>query len=165
MAVSLSDNGSEDGTLHIFDVATGKDSGLRIPRVQYPTGGGSLAWRRDGTGFWYTRYPGADAAPDRQHFYQQVFFHHLGDDPAKDAYVAGKDFPKVAEIALEARQSNGPVLMSVANGDGGEFAQYVIGADGAGGIRWRGSPIGRSRGRSGPDGRAVSGFAAGCAAR
>jgi prolyl oligopeptidase len=131
VAVSLSNNGSEDGTLHVFDVASGKDSGLRIPFVQFPTGGGSLAWRHDSTGFWYTRYPGADAPPDRQHFYQQVYYHHLGDDPAHDTYVAGRDFPKVAEIALDARQSPGPVMMSVANGDGGEFAHYIIGTDGA----------------------------------
>ena len=129
IAVSLSHNGSEDGTLHVFDVAAGKDSGLRIPRVQY-TGGGSLAWRHDGSGFYYTRYPGPDAPAEAQHFYQKVFFHRLGADPATDSYVIGKDFPKVAEIVLEARQSPGPVLMSVANGDGGEFAQYVIGDDG-----------------------------------
>jgi len=60
VAVSLSDNGSEDGSLHLFDVASGKQVGEVIPRVQYPTGGGSLAWRADGTGFWYTRYPGPD---------------------------------------------------------------------------------------------------------
>jgi prolyl oligopeptidase len=130
IAVSLSDNGSEDGTLRVFDVATGTDSGLRIARVQFPTGGGSLAWRHDGTGFWYTRYPGANAPADRQHFYQQVFYHRLGADPATDAYVIGKDFPKVAEIAMDARQSPGPLLVSVANGDGGQFAHYVIGDDG-----------------------------------
>ena len=130
LAVSLSDNGSEDGTLHIFDVASGKDSGLRIPRVQFPTGGGSLAWSNDGSGFYYTRYPGPDAPADRQHFYQQVYYHRLGSDPAQDRYVAGKDFPKVAEIALDRRQSNGAILMSVADGDGGAFAQYVIGTDG-----------------------------------
>jgi prolyl oligopeptidase len=130
VAVSLSDNGSEDGTLHVFDVATGKDSGLRIARVQFPTGGGALAWRHDGSGFFYTRYPGPEAPAERQHFYQQVFYHRLGADPAKDSYVAGKDFPKVAEIALDSRQSAGAVLLSVANGDGGEFAHYVIGVDG-----------------------------------
>lgn len=128
VAASLSDNGSEDGTLHVFETATGKDTGLRIPRVQFPTGGGALAWLPDGRGFFYTRYPGPDAPAEQQHFYQQVYYHPLGADPAKDPYVAGKDFPKVAEIALDARQSNGPVLMSVANGDGGEFALYTIGA-------------------------------------
>ena len=38
-----------------------------------------------------------------RHFYQQIYFHRLGEDPAKDAYVAGKDFPKVAEIQLDNR--------------------------------------------------------------
>jgi prolyl oligopeptidase PreP (S9A serine peptidase family) len=62
VAVSLSEGGSEDGSLHIFDVATGKDTGEVIPRVQYPTGGGSLAWAADGEGFYYRRYPGPEPA-------------------------------------------------------------------------------------------------------
>ena len=103
VAVSLSENGSEDGTLHLFDVATGKEIGRAIPRVQYPTGGGSVAWRADSKGFWYTRYPGPDRPAEEQHFFQQVYFHRMGDDPAKDAYVLGKDLPKVAEIVLENR--------------------------------------------------------------
>jgi prolyl oligopeptidase len=130
VAVSLSDNGSEDGSLHVFDVASGKPLGETIPRVQYPTGGGSLAWRADGSGFWYTRYPGPDRPAAEQHFYQQVYYHRIGDDPAKDTYVLGKDFPKVAEISLKNRGNLNRVLATVANGDGGEFAHYVIPADG-----------------------------------
>ncbi len=130
VAVSLSENGSEDGSVHIFDVATGKALKEVIPRVQYATGGGSLAWRADGSGFWYTRYPGPDRPAEEQHFFQQVYAHQLGDDPAKDAYVIGKDFPKVAEIALESEQKTKQLMVSVANGDGGEFAHYLIAADG-----------------------------------
>ncbi len=99
LAVSMSQNGSEDGTLHLFDVGSGKELGPQIPRVQYPTGGGSLAWRADCKGFWYTRYPGPQRPAAEQHFFQQIYFHRLGDDPAKDRYVLGKDFPKVAEIS------------------------------------------------------------------
>ncbi len=130
VAVSMSENGSEDGTLHVFDAASGAQVAEQIPRVQFPTGGGSLAWREDSTGFWYTRYPGADRPAAEQHFFQQIYFHRLGDDPAKDAYVAGKDFPKVAEIRLDGRFDHGLVVASVANGDGGQYAHYVIGADG-----------------------------------
>jgi len=61
-AVSMSDNGSEDGSVHIIEAASGKEIDKTIPRVQYPTGGGSVAWRADGTGFWYTRYPGPGEA-------------------------------------------------------------------------------------------------------
>jgi prolyl oligopeptidase len=60
LAVSMSENGSEVGSLHLFEVASGRDVGVVIPRVQYPTGGGSLAWRADSKAFWYTRYPGAE---------------------------------------------------------------------------------------------------------
>ncbi len=44
VAVSLSLNGSEDGTLHVYEVAGLKEIDAPIPRVQYPTAGGSLAW-------------------------------------------------------------------------------------------------------------------------
>jgi prolyl oligopeptidase len=129
VAVSMSENGSEDGSLHVFDVATGKPLPEVIPRVQYPTGGGSLAWRADGSGFWYTQYPGPDRPADEQHFYEKIYYHKLGDDPARDIYVLGKDFPKVAEITLDNHQNTQYVVVTVANGDGGEFKHYVIGPD------------------------------------
>jgi prolyl oligopeptidase len=129
LAVSLSARGSEDGSLHVFDVATAKETGEVIPRVQYPTGGGSLAWAADGTGFYYTRYPGSERPAEEQHFYQRIYFHKLGADPADDTYVAGRDFPKVAEIALDNQQNSRVIVAAVANGDGGEFAHYLIGPD------------------------------------
>jgi prolyl oligopeptidase len=130
LAVSLSENGSEDGSVHLFDVATRREFGEVVPRVQYPTGGGSLAWAADGRGFYYTRYPGPDRPAEEQHFYQQIFYHRLGRDPAGDAYVAGKDFPKVAEIYLDNAQNPRAIVASVANGDGGEYAHYVIDSGG-----------------------------------
>jgi prolyl oligopeptidase len=130
IAVSMSDNGSEDGSVHLFNVKTGKKIDAIIPRAQYPTAGGSLAWRADGSGFWYTRYPGPEEGVERAHFFQQIYFHNIGDDPAKDTYVLGKDFPKVAEIALESYSESGKVVATVANGDGGEFSHYVLGQDG-----------------------------------
>ena len=129
VTVSLSENGSEDGTLHLFQVSTGKEIDTAIPRVQFPTAGGSLAWRADSRAFWYTRFPGPDRPAAEQHFFQRIFFHVLGDDPAKDAYVLGKDFPKIAEIYLSTRSNPNHVLVTVANGDGGEFETYVISKD------------------------------------
>jgi len=59
VAISLSENGSENGVLHFFETATGRALPDIIPGVQYPTGGGSAAWNADGTGIFYTRYPHA----------------------------------------------------------------------------------------------------------
>lgn len=130
VAVSLSDDGSEDGSLHLFDVASGKHVGEVISRVQYPTAGGSVAWAADSRGFWYTRYPGPERPAADRHFFQQLYFHRIGDDSSKDTYVLGRDLPKVAEITLNNRGNRNLVLATVANGDGGEFAHFLITPDG-----------------------------------
>jgi prolyl oligopeptidase len=126
LAVSLSENGSEDGTLHVFDVATGKELPDVIPRVSFPTAGGSLAWRADSKGFWYTRYPGPERPADEQHFYQRLYFHVLGQDPSVDPLVLGEGLPKIAEIALGNQHRSDVVVVTVANGDGGQFAHYLV---------------------------------------
>ena len=130
IAVALSKGGSEDGSLHVFDVATGRQVGEVIPRVQYPTAGGSAAWTPDGKGLWYTRYPGPDRPADEQHFHQTVWFHRLGEDPKTDVQVFGDGLPKIAAIKLHYSAEAGALVVTVLNGDGGEVAHYVRGEDG-----------------------------------
>jgi prolyl oligopeptidase len=131
VAVCLSQGGSEQGTLHFFKVETGKQLGDEIPRVQYPTGGGSAAWAADGAGVFYTRYPHPGERPEADiDFYQQVWFHRLGAPVADDQYAIGREFPRIAEIALEASEDGQWLLATVANGDGGDFAHYVRNAAG-----------------------------------
>ncbi len=127
VAVSLSEGGSEQGTLHFFEVDTGKELSDQIPRVQYPTGGGSAAWNADGTGIFYTRYPRQGERPEQDlNFYQQVWFHRLGSSESEeDKLEIGKDFPRIAEVALETSEDGAWLLASVANGDGGDFAHYL----------------------------------------
>ena len=131
VAVSLSKGGSEDGTLHFYETATGKALPDRIAHVQYPTAGGSAAWNADGTGVYYTRFPRKGERPDADlNFYQQVYFHKIGTPDSEDTYSIGKDFPRIAEIALEAARDGKYVLAAVANGDGGDFAHYLLAPDG-----------------------------------
>jgi prolyl oligopeptidase len=131
VAVSLSKGGSEDGTLHFYETATGKALPDRIAHVQYPTAGGSAAWNADGTGVYYTRFPRKGERPDADlNFYQQVYFHKIGTPDSEDTYSIGKDFPRIAEIALEAARDGKYVLATVANGDGGDFAHYLLAPDG-----------------------------------
>ncbi|MGE5095880.1 MAG: prolyl oligopeptidase family serine peptidase [Betaproteobacteria bacterium] len=133
VAVVLSEKGSEDGSAHVIDARTGERLADVVPRVNYPTGGGSIAWDARGTGFYYTRYPQGDERPkDDVNFFQQVWFHKLGTPASADAYVIGKEFPRIAETHLESSRDGAHVLASVANGDGGEYAYYL--GDGAG--RW-----------------------------
>jgi len=131
VAVSLSKGGSEDGPLHFYETATSKALPDRIAHVQYPTAGGSAAWNADGTGVYYTRFPRKGERPDADlNFYQQVYFHKIGTPDSEDTYSIGKDFPRIAEIALEAARDGKYVLATVANGDGGDFAHYLLAPDG-----------------------------------
>jgi prolyl oligopeptidase len=128
IAISLSKNGSEDGTLHVFDVASKKEIDTPIPRVQYGTAGGSLAWTADGKKFWYTRYPGPDAPAADQHFNMQVYFHALGSDAKKDALVLGKSdgLERVSEVFLGNRFNRASIMAMVQRGDGNIWAFYVL---------------------------------------
>ncbi|HJZ55668.1 MAG TPA: prolyl oligopeptidase family serine peptidase [Gemmataceae bacterium] len=134
VAVSLSKSGSESGDVHVYDAETGKEVEAVVPRVNGGTAGGDLVWAPDGKGFFYTRYPrGAERPPADLDFFQQVYFHALGSATESDRYEIGKDFPRIAECRLEADHATGRVLLSVQNGDGGEFAHSVRSPDG----KWR----------------------------
>ncbi|MEY2486917.1 MAG: prolyl oligopeptidase [Verrucomicrobiota bacterium] len=131
VAISISQGGSEDGTLHIYETATGKALSDSTAHVQYPTAGGSAAWNADGTGIYYTRFPRQGERPDADlNFYQQIYFHKIGTPDTDDTYSLGKDFPRIAEIKLEGSRDGKYVVATVANGDGGDFAHYLLGPDG-----------------------------------
>jgi prolyl oligopeptidase len=90
VAISLSEGGSEQGTLRFFEVDTGRKLADEIPRVQYPTGGGSAAWMADGSGILYTRYPHQGERTETDvNFYQQVWFHRVGTPTTEDHYEIG----------------------------------------------------------------------------
>ncbi len=98
VAYGTSEGGSEESTLRVRDVATGKD----LPDVITRTRAASLAWRPDGRGFYYTRYPAKGAVPPGEETYHRhVFFHAIGGDPDKDPEIFGsgrdlKDWPSVS---------------------------------------------------------------------
>ena len=126
IAISLSRGGTESGDVHVFEVASMKPLGESIRRVQGGTAGGSLAWNRDGLGFWYTRYPreGERPAADLP-FFQQVWFHELGKPEATDRKELGDELPRIAEVTLRAKRDGKWVLAEVKNGDGGEVELWL----------------------------------------
>ena len=97
LAYGTSPSGSELSTLHVIDVASGK----LLPDTIERTRAASVAWKLDNSGFWYTRYPKKGEVPEGQENYNRhVFYHQLGDDPAKDPEIFGKgrdpeDWPSV----------------------------------------------------------------------
>ena len=87
VAYGLSPSGSEMSTLHVLETASGKTLPDKIERTR----AASIAWKRDNSGFYYTRYPKKGEVAEGQEMYnRKVFYHALGAEPAKDALVFGE---------------------------------------------------------------------------
>jgi prolyl oligopeptidase len=86
VAWGLSEAGSEESTLRIRDVATGKDLADTIPHTRHAT----VAWLPGGSAFYYTRYPApGDVPPGDEKYFCQVYRHELGADWKDDPRVFG----------------------------------------------------------------------------
>ncbi len=84
LAYSTQQGGSELGTLHVVDVATGRTLMSPLDGVRYP----QVSWRRDASGFFYTRLrpdyaalPAAQRQLNRQRRFRNV------QDPVSDRLV------------------------------------------------------------------------------
>jgi prolyl oligopeptidase len=85
VAYTVKSNNSDESTLYLMDVATGKKSDVDViegAKYAWPS------WTPSGEGFYYTWLPpaGSVPTPDRPG-YAEVRFHKLGTDPAKDTLV------------------------------------------------------------------------------
>ncbi|MHA1451013.1 MAG: prolyl oligopeptidase family serine peptidase, partial [Candidatus Hodarchaeales archaeon] len=84
LAYGISKDGSEWSVLHILDIETGKHLRETIERTRYST----VIWKKDKTGFYYTRFPSLGEVPDGEEFYHiHLRYHELGTDPANDPVI------------------------------------------------------------------------------
>ena len=128
VAVSLSSHGTEDGTLHVFEVSSGALVDVRIPRITMM--GGSLAWRGDSGGFWYTRYPSPDERPQEDLvFFQEVWFHELGTTEDRRDLAGVFADERIAENVVSSSPDGRWVMDRVQRGDGGEWEVFVRAQD------------------------------------
>jgi prolyl oligopeptidase len=126
VAVSLSSHGTEEGTLHLYDVATGDLVDVRIPRVNGGAAGGSLAWRGDSAGFWYTRHPApGERAEEDMSFYEEVWFHAIGEPEDRQDLAGVFADERIAENLLSSSPDGRWVLDRVQKGDGNEWQLFV----------------------------------------
>src|SRR5438477_12429487 len=97
VAYGTSASGSEESTLRVVETATAKLLPDTIERTRFS----SVAWKKDDSGFYYTRHPKKGEVPAGEEVYHvKVFYHSLGSDPAKDALIFGEgrkaqDVPQV----------------------------------------------------------------------
>lgn len=99
VAYGTSPAGSEDSTLHVLEVDSGKILDLAITRTWF----GGISWLEDSGSFVYQRFPErpSDAPPTEQFTNSCMYLHHLGSDPEKDSAVFGPGVNPRVELADE----------------------------------------------------------------
>jgi prolyl oligopeptidase len=131
VAVSLARGGAERGNVHVFDVATGKDLGDDVPQADGIGSGDCLAWKKDGSGFFYTRGASdADKPKGASEIYERIWFHRLGKPASEDVVVLGKDAPPIAQWELVASEDGRFITARMEYGDGGQYDQWLLGPPG-----------------------------------
>lgn len=97
LAFSVQDGGTDWRTVKVLDVATGKETGDVIEWVKFS----DLAWSKDGSGFFYSRFAEPkDAKFQALNENQEVYFHRLGTPQAQDRKIyATPDRPKLGHTA------------------------------------------------------------------
>ncbi len=130
VAVVLSVEGREEGSIYVYETATGKKLPDLLPNV-FTSSGGSLAWKADGSGFYYTRHPRDARTPrkDRNAF-SHVYFHKLGRSTSEDTYVWGKGFSRLTSINLASSRNGRHLIAQVNLGTSVETALYLLTATG-----------------------------------
>lgn len=93
VAYGLADGGSDWRTWKVRNVASGKDTDDLVQWVKFS----SIAWKPDGSGFFYGRYAepieGKELLASNEN--QQLYFHALGTDQSQDTLVLSRpDHPK-----------------------------------------------------------------------
>ncbi len=85
LAYNLSQGGSDWLTIHVRDVATGKDLDDTIHWVKFS----GVAWTEDGKGFFYSRYPAPPPgkAISEQVIDQKLYYHRLGTEQSSDTLI------------------------------------------------------------------------------
>ena len=82
---AVSDGGLDWVEFRIRDVESGEDLDDRMEKLKFST----AAWRKDGSGFYYSRYAAGapDEGPDNPEVSHQVYFHRLGTDQSDDKLI------------------------------------------------------------------------------
>lgn len=81
LVFGIKEKGSDWQTLHVMNCETLERLGDQIPHCKFT----SVIWKRDCSGFFYTRFP--PASMESKNEYQSIYFHKIGDDWKEDACI------------------------------------------------------------------------------
>jgi prolyl oligopeptidase len=93
IAYALSEHGSDRQILRVRRADDGVDLPDRLAWVKFA----SIGWRKDGSGFFYLRFPEAGTVPpEDEQYFGRIYYHHLGDPQSADVLVF--ETPEAKEV-------------------------------------------------------------------
>jgi prolyl oligopeptidase len=97
LVYAVQDGGTDWRTVKVLDVATGRETGDSVEWVKFS----NLAWAKDGSGFFYSRFAEPDGAKyTALNENQEIYFHRLGTPQTADVKLyATPDRPKLNHVA------------------------------------------------------------------
>jgi prolyl oligopeptidase len=132
VAYGVQDGGTDWRTIHVIDVASGK---VLPDLLQWAKFDGSVAWKPDGSGFFYARFP---APASDAHVYQaasldhRVYFHTLGTPQSADLEIyATRDRPKLTHSPVVSEDGRWLIILSTQDDTSTELAALDLAAPGA----------------------------------
>ena len=114
VAYQVKPNNSDEAILHVIAVDAGVVSEVdRIPGAKYAR----PSWTPDGEGFYYTWIPTDPSIPvDERPGWQEVRFHRLGEDPAKDAVVRPRNGDPTTFVSAHVSRDGRLLVVTLAHG-------------------------------------------------
>lgn len=114
VAYAMQQGGSDWRTIKVFDVGTGKNLQDEVKWARFT----SIAWMKDGSGFFYSRYPefGQGDSAQASLAKHTVYFHRIGTLQSRDRLLyASPDQPNALNIAQVTDDGRYAVIMTSAN--------------------------------------------------
>ena len=122
-AYGLSHSGSDRQVIFVRDVETGVDRPDRLCWVKFA----SIAWVRDGSGFYYTRFPepGTVAAGD-EHYFNTVYYHRLGDPQSADRLIFEKPAERETVFGVDVSDDDRWAVITAFKGSSDRSEVYLL---------------------------------------
>jgi prolyl oligopeptidase len=110
LAYGLSTEGDEQSTLYVLNVETGEKLPDVITRTRYT----ALSWKKDKTGFYYSRLPAPGTVPEgEENYHRHIYYHQLGRDPDQDPKVFGEGRDMTEWLSIDFSTGNRYLLLSI----------------------------------------------------
>ncbi len=122
-AYGLSKSGSDRQEIFIRRVEDGTDLPDRLLWVKFA----SISWVKNGTGFYYTRFPEpGTVAPGDESYFNRVYYHRLGDDQSLDPLIFEKPNERETVFGVEVSDNNRWVVITAFKGSSDRSEVYAI---------------------------------------